>query len=146
MADLSPDAWRRLLGPKPEPKDDYYPARGADLPLPEPTDVPPGDPGREPVLSLRVDQGEQLFHPYDEDGKDTHKLQRLAIRVDVERNGRVGNNRWLVREEHARALYWLSKLYDSVKKDTQKAQECVERLKSKDFEGAEYAKKIAAEK
>ncbi len=49
------------------------------------------------------------------------------------------------REEHAKALYWLSKLYDSVKKDRAKAQECVEKLKSKEFEGAEYARKLAAE-
>src|SRR5262249_19205289 len=44
------------------------------------------------------------------------------------------------REEHAKALYWLAKLFDSVKKDKAKAQECVERLKGKEFEGAEYAK------
>jgi tetratricopeptide (TPR) repeat protein len=49
------------------------------------------------------------------------------------------------REEHAKALYWLSKLYDSVKKDKAKAQECVEKLKAKEFEGAEYARKLAAE-
>jgi hypothetical protein len=49
------------------------------------------------------------------------------------------------REEHAKALYWLSKLYDGVKKDKAKAQECVEKLKAKEFEGAEYAKKLAAE-
>ena len=49
------------------------------------------------------------------------------------------------REEHARALYWLSKLYDSVKKDKGKAAECVEKLKSKEFEGAEYARRLAAE-
>ena len=50
------------------------------------------------------------------------------------------------REEHARSLFWLSKLYESVKRDKAKAQECVERLKSKDFEGAEFARRLAAEK
>jgi tetratricopeptide (TPR) repeat protein len=50
------------------------------------------------------------------------------------------------REEHAKALYWLSKLFESVKKDKAKAQECVEKLKSKDFEGTEYARLLAAEK
>jgi tetratricopeptide (TPR) repeat protein len=46
------------------------------------------------------------------------------------------------REEHARALYWLSKLYESVKKDKGKATECLDKLKSKDYEGTEYAGKV----
>ena len=46
------------------------------------------------------------------------------------------------REEHARALYWLSKLFETVKKDKSKAQECLEKLKSKDFEGTEFAAKL----
>ncbi len=50
------------------------------------------------------------------------------------------------REEHARALYWLSKLFDSVKKDKGKAQECLDKLKSMDFEGTEYARLAATEK
>jgi predicted Zn-dependent protease len=50
------------------------------------------------------------------------------------------------REEHARSLYWLSKLFDSVKKDKPKAQECLDKLKSMDFEGTEYAQRAATEK
>jgi tetratricopeptide (TPR) repeat protein len=50
------------------------------------------------------------------------------------------------REEHAKALYWLSKLFDSVKKDKLKAQECVDKLKSKDYEGTEFARRLAGEK
>lgn len=50
------------------------------------------------------------------------------------------------REEHAKALYWLSKLFESVKKDKGKAQDCIEKLKSKDYEGTEYAHLLAAEK
>jgi tetratricopeptide (TPR) repeat protein len=46
------------------------------------------------------------------------------------------------REEHARALYWLSKLFESVKKDKSKASECLDKLKSKDYEGTEYAGKL----
>ena len=44
------------------------------------------------------------------------------------------------KEEHAKALYWLSKLFESVKKDKIKAQECVEKLKSKDLDGTEYGR------
>jgi tetratricopeptide (TPR) repeat protein len=46
------------------------------------------------------------------------------------------------REEHARSLYWLSKLFESVKKDKGKAQECLDKLKAKDFEGTEFAAKL----
>jgi hypothetical protein len=48
------------------------------------------------------------------------------------------------REEHAKALYWLSKLYDSVKKDKGKAKECADRLK-KEYEGTEFERRLGAE-
>jgi tetratricopeptide (TPR) repeat protein len=50
------------------------------------------------------------------------------------------------REEHARALYWLSKLFESVKKDKGKAQECLDKLKAKDFEGTEFAGRLTMDK
>ena len=48
------------------------------------------------------------------------------------------------RNEHAKALYYLSKLFVDVKKDKVKSQEYLEKLKLLD--GTEYAKKAATEK
>jgi hypothetical protein len=48
------------------------------------------------------------------------------------------------RNEHAKALYFLSKLFAEVKKDKVKSQEYLEKLKLLD--GTEYAKKAATEK
>ena len=42
------------------------------------------------------------------------------------------------KEEHARALYNLSKLFDSVRGDAQRAKECLDRLKDKSLDGTEY--------
>src|SRR5262249_19711900 len=50
------------------------------------------------------------------------------------------------REEHAKALYYLSKLYETARKDQTRAQLAAERLKEKQFEGTEYQKRINAEK
>ncbi len=48
--------------------------------------------------------------------------------------------------EHARALYHLSKLFDSVKHDAARAQACRDRLlKEKDFIGQEFQKRAARE-
>lgn len=50
-------------------------------------------------------------------------------------------------EQHARALYHLSKLFNEVKKDSVRAQQCRERLlKDKTFAGMEYQKLAAGEK
>jgi lipopolysaccharide biosynthesis regulator YciM len=46
------------------------------------------------------------------------------------------------REEQARALYHLSKLFESVKKDPLRGQQCMERLKQ--LEGTEHQRKAAA--
>ncbi len=48
------------------------------------------------------------------------------------------------RSEHAKALYYLSKLFVEVKKDKVKSQECLERLKT--LEGTEFARRAATEK
>ncbi len=42
------------------------------------------------------------------------------------------------REEHARALYNLWKLFASARSDPQRAQECLDRLKDKAMDGTEY--------
>jgi hypothetical protein len=42
------------------------------------------------------------------------------------------------REEHARALYNLWKLFDAVRSDPQRSRECLERLKDKAFAGTDY--------
>ena len=42
------------------------------------------------------------------------------------------------REEHARALYNLWKLFDSARSDPQRARECLEKLKDKSLDGTEY--------
>lgn len=50
-------------------------------------------------------------------------------------------------EEHARALYHLSRLFDKVKKDPTRAQQCRERLvKEKQFIGVEYRQLALKEK
>ena len=41
-------------------------------------------------------------------------------------------------EEHARALYNLGKLFDTVRGDAQRSKECLDRLKDKSLEGTEY--------
>lgn len=50
------------------------------------------------------------------------------------------------REEHAKALYYLSKLYESARKDQTRAQLAAERLKEKQFDGTEYQRRINGEK
>ena len=42
------------------------------------------------------------------------------------------------REEHARALYNLWKLFESVRADAQRSKECLKRLKDKSLAGTEY--------
>jgi hypothetical protein len=50
-------------------------------------------------------------------------------------------------EEEAKALYYLAKLFDSVRNDKVRAQECLDRLQDKgQFGGTEYHKKAAAVK
>lgn len=50
------------------------------------------------------------------------------------------------REQQAKALYFLSKLFDKVKNDPIRARECKERLADKVFAGLDYAKRSADEK
>lgn len=47
------------------------------------------------------------------------------------------------KNEHARALYHLAKLFREVRKDGPRADACLEQLKDKRFEGTEYQKKVA---
>ncbi len=49
------------------------------------------------------------------------------------------------RDEHAKALYYLSTLFDKVKRDTARAKQCAERLKDKQFAGTLYQRRAAAE-
>jgi tetratricopeptide (TPR) repeat protein len=42
------------------------------------------------------------------------------------------------REEHAKALYYLSQLYDLPRNDNERAQECLTRLKSPSYDGTLY--------
>jgi hypothetical protein len=50
------------------------------------------------------------------------------------------------REEDAKALYHLVKLFDSVRKDLEKSQKCYDRLTDKSFAGTEYQAKALKEK
>ncbi|HJT77803.1 MAG TPA: hypothetical protein VJ739_11440, partial [Gemmataceae bacterium] len=51
------------------------------------------------------------------------------------------------KQEQAKALYWLSKLFVEVKNDPARAQECRKRLlEGKDFLGMEYQKRAARDK
>jgi hypothetical protein len=50
------------------------------------------------------------------------------------------------RGEHAKALYHLARLYDSVRGDKVRAGQCRERLLDKQFEGVEYHQRAMAEK
>jgi hypothetical protein len=50
------------------------------------------------------------------------------------------------REETAKALYHLSKLFDKAKKDLGRAEECLRRLKGPDFAGTAYQRQINEEK
>jgi hypothetical protein len=45
------------------------------------------------------------------------------------------------REEHAKALYQLSKLFDTVKRDPVRARQCAERLKDKQYAGTLYQRR-----
>jgi len=47
------------------------------------------------------------------------------------------------KNEHARALYHLARLFREVRKDGPRADACLEQLKEKRFEGTEYQKKAA---
>ena len=48
--------------------------------------------------------------------------------------------------EHAKALYYLSKLFDKPKNDPLRAQQCRDKLKEDVYKGTEYQKKADAEK
>jgi hypothetical protein len=50
------------------------------------------------------------------------------------------------KNEHAKALYHLSKLFDKVKNDRERAQGCLERLMDKQYADCEYQKRAAKEK
>jgi hypothetical protein len=50
------------------------------------------------------------------------------------------------REETAKALYHLSKLFDKVKKDVGRAEECLRRLKGQEFAGTAYQRRANEEK
>jgi hypothetical protein len=49
------------------------------------------------------------------------------------------------RDEHAKALYHLSTLFDKVKRDPARAKQCSERLKDKQFAGTLYQRRAAGE-
>ncbi len=50
------------------------------------------------------------------------------------------------KEEHAKALYYLSKLFDVIPGNRFRAQQCLERLTDKSFAGNEYQRKAMTEK
>jgi hypothetical protein len=51
------------------------------------------------------------------------------------------------REEHAKALFQLSKLFEQVRKDATRAQQCLDRLVSeKEFDGSPYQKLAAKQR
>jgi hypothetical protein len=50
------------------------------------------------------------------------------------------------RTEHARAMYHLSNLFFTVQKDPIRAQEVLERLTDKEYDGTEYQARAKAEK
>jgi hypothetical protein len=50
------------------------------------------------------------------------------------------------RQEQARALYHLSKLFEQVKKNPARAQQCRERLLTKEFAGTDYQRRAVKEK
>jgi hypothetical protein len=49
------------------------------------------------------------------------------------------------KEEHAEALYHLSKLFEQVKNDPGRAQQCQELLRGKEFAGMRYQRLVAKE-
>ncbi len=49
------------------------------------------------------------------------------------------------REEHAKALYHLRKLFDQVKRDPARAKQCAEKLQDKQYAGTLYQRKAAGE-
>jgi hypothetical protein len=50
------------------------------------------------------------------------------------------------KNEHARALYWLWKLFDKTKNDPVRAEECYNKLADKEYAGTEYQTRALAEK
>jgi hypothetical protein len=50
------------------------------------------------------------------------------------------------KDEHAKALYYLSKLFQSVQGNSFRAQQCLERLSDTNFAGNEYHRKATTEK
>ena len=50
------------------------------------------------------------------------------------------------REEQAKALYWLSKLFDQPKNDLGRAEECLTKLQGQRFDGTSYQRKAANKK
>ena len=50
------------------------------------------------------------------------------------------------KEEHAKALYWLSRLFESVQGSKIRAGQCLDRLLDKTYAGTEYQRKVLGEK
>jgi hypothetical protein len=50
------------------------------------------------------------------------------------------------KEEHAKALYWLSRLFESVQGNKTRAGQCLERLLDKTYVGTEYQRKVLGDK
>jgi hypothetical protein len=63
-------------------------------------------------------------------GKQDEEAFWQYLRVDVSYNQD--------KAEHAKALYYLATLFDTVKKDAARARECRERLKDRQYSGLEY--------
>lgn len=110
-----------------------YPGRHPGLPLPEPTDVPPG-PCRVMVLAMRVLLGKQLFHPHDcRNGTAVVGAQLQNGNLDISRlrivSEKGGSVRKAEREaEQARRVVEREELRDALGR--------VERLASKLFRRA----------
>lgn len=49
------------------------------------------------------------------------------------------------RDEHAKALYHLSTLFDKVKNDRERAKQCADRLKGQEFAGTLYQQRLTAQ-
>jgi hypothetical protein len=74
---------------------------------------------------------------YYEQAKQPEEAFWRYLRVDVLYNQD--------REEHARALYHLWKLFDSVRGDAQRSKECLDRLKDKSLDGTDYQARAVKE-
>jgi hypothetical protein len=88
-------------------------------------------------VSLKAQAHNTLGDAY----RETNRLEDAFweyLRVDV----MYSDDRY----EHAKALYYLSKLFDEVKRDAARAQECKERLKDKKYQGIEFQQRSLKEK